>query len=91
MAVGNDAGDPKGNTACPGSPFFPTDPEIGKGLETSCDLDGQYFYLYQDRDYWMVVTMIAVFVECTCTGMAFTAELPAYADLNTSVLGPPVT
>jgi len=91
VAVGNDAADPKGNTACLGSPFFPADPGIGKGFDTTCDLEGQYFYLYQDRYYWLSVTMIAVFLECSCTGMAFTADLPAYADLNASVLGPPVT
>ena len=35
--------------------------------------------------------MVAIFMECSCASMAFTATLPAYADVSVDYDGPSVT
>jgi len=54
-------------------------------------MDGRYFSFYQNRNDYLAISMVAVFIECSCTSMAFTATLPAYADLKVDYTGPPVT
>ena len=90
LTVGDDPNF-KNNPKCAGSPFYPTLPTTGVGIEASCNMDGRYMTVYQSRDFWLAISMVAVFIECVCTSMTFTATLPVYADVSVNYDGPSVT
>jgi len=54
-------------------------------------MDGRYMTFYQNRLEYLAISMVAVFIECVCTSMTFTATLPAYADVHVGYNGPSVT
>jgi len=81
VTVGDDT-DYTANTSCVGSPFYPTHVVRGRGFETTCDAVGRYLTLFKVNVEWFAISMIAVFIECSCTSMIFSSTAPVYADVE---------
>jgi len=78
------------DVACASSPFFPNEPTRGIGFEATCNLLGKNLTVYHTRSDWLNISMIAVFIQCICTGMTFTSPAPVYIDVEASIFGPEV-